>query len=199
MRTRWRRCVAVILTTGSISSTYGANSAAPACLAEPPTDAAQLIAELALEPGDKLGYREVVSHPALAEPEVATGTVFVAEDGALVRDQVTPRRQISEIGETMLATRSAPGAGPTLYPIPQEARPLLLALRRLMAGDAAAIATEFATGLAAGEKGWRLDLRPRGEASGPSLVARGCGGDLAAVEITGRDGVRRRLAFSRAE
>ena len=135
-------------------------------------------------------------HPALAEPEVATGSVWIGEDGALVRDQVTPERQISEVGQRMLSTRSAPDAEPTLYPIPREARPMLLALRRMLAGDAAAIAEDFAADVAAGEEGWRLALRPLGGASDPSLVASGCGGDLRAVEMIGRDGVRRRLAFS---
>ncbi len=159
---------------------------------------AQLIAGLALDPGREVAYREEVRHPALAEPEVATGTVHVAGNGALVRDQTTPERQISEIGETMLSTRSAPDAEATLYPIPADARPMLLALRRMLAGDAAAIATEFATELASGEAGWRLTLRPLGEAPGPAVIFGGCGDDLLTMEIVGRDGVRRRLGFSPA-
>jgi hypothetical protein len=126
---------------------------------------------------------------------VATGTVFIAPDGALVRDQATPDRQISEVGETMLATRPAPDAAPTLYPIPKDARPMLLALRRLLAGDAAAVAAEFAVDLSAGDAGWQLTLRALDETSRPAVVFGGCGGDLRSMEILGRDGVRRRLAF----
>jgi hypothetical protein len=125
---------------------------------------------------------------------VATGTVFIASDGALVRDQATPERQISEVGETMLATRPAPGAEPTLYPIPEDARPMLLALRRLLAGDADAVAAEFAVDLSAANSGWQLTLRARDETR-PAVVFGGCGGDLRSMEVLGRDGVRRRLAF----
>ncbi len=112
-----------------------------------------------------------------------------------MRDQVTPKRQISEVGETLLSTRSAPGAEKTLYPIPREARPMLLALRRMLAGDAAAIAADFTTELGGGDDGWRLTLRQRGEAPGPAVVFGGCGGDLLAMEIVEPDGVRRSLTF----
>ena len=98
----------------------------------------------------------------------------------------------------MLSIRTAPDAEASLYPIPSEARPMLLALRRLLAGDAAAIAADFATDLAAGAAGWRLTMRLRGEAAGPAIVFGGCGGDLLTMEIAGRDGVRRSLAFSPA-
>lgn len=161
---------------------------------------AQLIAALELHPGRKIGYREEVHHPALAAPEVAAGTVHVARDGDLVRDQVRPERQISEVGATMLSTRPAPDAEATLYPIPAEARPMLLALRRMLAGDAAAVAADFATDLSTGESGWRLALRPLGDAAGPApgtaVVFGGCGGDLLSMQMTGRDGLRRVLAFS---
>jgi hypothetical protein len=137
-----------------------------------------------------------VQHPALAEPEIATGTVSVAENGDLVREQATPERQISEVGETMLSTRPAPDAEPTLYPIPDEARPLLLALRRMLAGEAEALAVEFETELAVGEEGWRLTLRPRAADAGAAIAFGGCGADLRTVEIAQADGIRRSIAFS---
>ena len=136
-----------------------------------------------------------MQHPALTQPEIATGTVSVGDDGELVRDQLTPERQISEVGETMLSTRPAPDAEPTLYPIPAEARPMLLALRRTLAGNAEALAADFATDLAAEERGWRLDLRPLAETSGTAISLRGCGAELRTVEIVQPDGVRRTLAF----
>ena len=166
------------------------------CLAQPPADAAQLIAGLALQPGRSVLYREEVQHPALAEPELATGSVRVAENGDLVREQVTPERQISEVGETMLSTRPGPDAEPTLYPIPDEARPMLTALRAALAGDEAAMARDFEIGLGVGEEGWRLTLRPRAAGAGSAIALGGCGRDLLSVEIAQSDGVRRSLAFS---
>ena len=90
---------------------------------------------MAVPAGQRIRYREEISHPALDEPEVASGTMYVAADGTLVRDQEVPERQISEVGDTMLATRAAPEAEATLYPILGEVRPMLLALRRMLAGD----------------------------------------------------------------
>jgi hypothetical protein len=155
-----------------------------------------LVAGLALEPGRTVRYREEVQHPALAEPELATGSMFVAGDGDLVREQVTPERQISEVGETMLSTRSAPDAEPTLYPIPDEARPVLLALRRMLAGDAKALAADFETDLAVEEEGWHLALRPRAANDGAAISFGGCGAELRTVEIVQPDGVRRSLTVS---
>ncbi len=143
-------------------------------------------------------YREEVHHPALAEPEVATGSVSIAATGDLVRHQVTPERQISEVGRTMLSTRPTPDAEPTLYPIPAEARPMLLALRRALAGDADALAADFALDLAMDESGWRLALQPRAGDGGATIVFGGCGENLRTVEIAQPDGVRRSLTFSPA-
>jgi hypothetical protein len=196
MPTRWRRCAGAILITGSIFSTYGANSAAPACAEDAPADALQLIARLAVPAGQRIRYREEIGHPALAEPEVASGTMYVAADGTLVRDQEVPSRQISEVGDTMLATRAAPGAEATLYPILGEVRPMLLALRRMLAGNGNAIAAAFATDLAADATGWVLTLRPRGETDGTALSFAGCGDSLRAMQIPERDGVVRSIAFS---
>ncbi len=155
-----------------------------------------MIAALAVPPGERIDYREEVRHPALVEPEIATGTMYVAEDGTLVREQKTPERQISEVGDRMLSTRSSPQAEPTLYPIPGELRPMLLALRRMLAGDAGAIQADFTTELSTGATGWALALRPHGAAEGAALTFTGCGDRLTSLEIAGRDGVVRSIAFS---
>ena len=132
----------------------------------------------------------------MAEPEIATGTMYVARDGKLVRDQETPERQITEIGERMLSTRTSPEAEPTLYPIPGEARPMLLALRRMLAGDGAGIVADFTTDLSVRAEGWVLVLRPRDDPDVPALTFTGCGNALHAVEIAGRDRVVRTITFS---
>jgi hypothetical protein len=151
---------------------------------------------LALPAGQRVRYREEIRHPALDEPEVASGTMYVAADGTLVRDQEVPERQISEVGDTMLATRAAPGAEPTLYPILGEVRPMLMALRRMLAGDGKAIAADFVTDLSADASGWVLTLRPRAEPDGQPLTFAGCGATLRALEIPERDGVARSFTFS---
>lgn len=152
---------------------------------------------MVLPVGEKVAYREEVRHPALAEPEVATGTVYVAADGALVRDQATPERQISEVGDSMLSTRPSPEAEPTLYPIPSDARPMLLALRRILTGDASAVASNFVTDLSFEAAGWTLTLRPRGGPSASTLVLRGCGSVMLSMDVPGLDGVVRSIALSR--
>lgn len=155
-----------------------------------------MISELEVPAGRRVAYREEVRHPALVEPEVATGAMYVSQNGTLVREQATPERQISEVGDRMLSTRASPAAERTLYPIPGEARPMLLALRNMLAGDGAAVLADFTAELTARATGWTLSLRPRGAAEGPVLIFNGCGETLRALEITQGDGVVRSFAFS---
>jgi hypothetical protein len=172
------------------------NSAASSCAAAPPAGAAELIPALAVPAGRRIAYREEVRHPALVEPEVATGTMHVAENGAFVREQTTPERQISEVGDRMLSIRSSPQAEPTLYPIPGEVRPMLLALRRMLAGDGAAILADYTAELSTRAPGWVLSLRPHGAVRDAALTFSGCGDRLQSLEITGGDGVVRSIDFS---
>ncbi len=160
---------------------------------------AALVSGLKLEPDRDVGYREEVQHPALARPEVASGTMHLAQDGTLVRDQVVPERQISEVGENFVTVRDGPDTEPNLYPIPGELRPMLSALRGLLAGDLAVLEATFAADLSTGESGWILTLKPLSDPSLPAIDFAGCGNMLQRMEIDGGDGIRRTLTFSPGE
>lgn len=154
-----------------------------------------LLSVLALPRGQSVAYREEVTHPALERPEVAEGTMSITPDGSLVRDQTAPERQISEIGERFLTTRSGPDAEPSLYPIPEAAQPVLAAIRGVLAGDTEAIEIGFATDLSSDGGGWRLVLRPADGSAKPEIRFAGCGPVLDWTEVATDDGVRRTVRF----
>jgi hypothetical protein len=122
--------------------------------------------------------------------------MYVAENGTLVRDQATPERQISEVGDRMLAMRATPGAEPTLYPIPEDARPMLQALRRVLAGDGKAIMADFSAELSGRAGGWIVTLRPLDRADGAALTFAGCGDVLQEVKLPERNGTVRSITFA---
>jgi hypothetical protein len=143
-------------------------------------------------------YREAVYHPALPRPELARGVLSITAAGRLLKDQRLPRREISEIGEAFISVRAAPEGPVNLLPIPAELRPMLDAMRLVIAGDAAATADAFALDLLPGEPGWRVRLvsrDPRAPAMRIALV--GCGTVLQAIEIEQARGVRRILTLER--
>jgi hypothetical protein len=137
-------------------------------------------------------YREEVHHPALPLPEVASGVLWVTADGHLLRDQHSPQREISEIGGTFISVRATPEGPVNLLLIPAELRPMLDAIRFVVAGDARATADDFVLNLLTGASGWRVEMIPKDhEAPEMQIVLVGCGTVLQAIEIEQAHGVRR--------
>jgi hypothetical protein len=192
----WRRYAAAILITGSISSISGASAPIRECAAERPESAPSAIAGLEIGPDNKVDYREEVYHPALPRPETARGVLWVTADGRLVKDQQIPQREISEIGEAFVSVREAPEGPANLLPIPAEVRPMLDAIRLVIAGDAGAVADKFALDLAPGGPGWRVRLVARDpDAPEMQIALIGCGTVLRSIEIDQARGVRRIFTF----
>ncbi|HUF87991.1 MAG TPA: hypothetical protein VMM59_11470 [Thermohalobaculum sp.] len=147
-------------------------------------------------PAARVGYREEVHHPALAQPEVASGTMSMTADGRLVRDQRRPEREISEIGESFVSVRQGPDAPENLLPVPSELKPMLDAIRGVVGGDAEAIAAAFDLELVASAPLWRVRLVPSDSAArGIELVVAGCGARLRGMEVRQPGGVRRVIRF----
>jgi hypothetical protein len=159
---------------------------------------AELVAGLALERGTSIAYRDEVRHPALEQPEIASGTMRITKGGTLIRDQAVPRRQVIEIGDELVSVRTGPDAEPSLYPLPAEIRPMIAAIRALLTGDAAAIEAAFSAEMSIGDSGWRLTLRPISEQPLSAVAFSGCGGVLKQMEISESHGIRRLLSFSAA-
>jgi len=144
----------------------------------------------------RIAYREEVHHPALAAPETATGVLGITSDGRLLRDQMRPRREISEVGDDFVTLREAPDGPANLIPIPAEARPMFAAIRHAIAGEAAAIARDFALTLEPAPAGWRVRLVPKGaQAQAVEVVLAGCGAVLTGMEIVQPGGLRRVMSF----
>lgn len=145
-----------------------------------------------------MAYREQVFHPALPQPEVARGTLWITAKGRLVKDQIIPQREISEIGDRFLSVREAPDGPTNLLPIPATARPMLDAIRLVVAGDAGALANEFTLDLQPGGPGWRIGLASKNaEVSETQITLTGCGDGLQAIEIEQERGVRRIFTLNR--
>ena len=154
------------------------------------------IAGLEIGSADKVDYREEVHHPALPLPEIARGVLWVTTNGHLLRDQHFPKREISEIGGGFISVRATPEGPANLLPIPAEVRPMLDAIRFLVAGDVRAIADEFVLDLLTGGPGWRVRLVPKDpEAPEMQIALIGCGAVLQAIEIEQARGVRRIITF----
>jgi len=107
-----------------------------------------------------------------------------------------PQREISEIGEAFISVRETPEGPANLLPIPAEVRPMLDAIRLVIAGDAGAIVDKFVLDLAAGKPGWRVRLAARDpDAPEMQIALIGCGTVLRSIEIDQARGVRRKFTF----
>ncbi len=152
---------------------------------------------MAAQSGEQIAYREEIQHPALLEPTIATGTMALV-DGVLVKDQKTPKREISEIDQRVITVRKGPGAEANLLPLPDEIARFANALRALMSGSGQAVLDEFAAELMPVENGWKTKLSPLEEAR-LSLDLVGCGARLTGMTLYEPDGVTRRLTFATPE
>ncbi|MFK7944695.1 MAG: hypothetical protein AB8B85_17550 [Paracoccaceae bacterium] len=148
-----------------------------------------LLSRLDMPKGKRVPYREEIHHPALFEPEIATGTVWALADGALMRDQVTPHREIAEIRDNVLRLRSAPEGEPVIYPIPANVSQALGPIRMLLTGkqmDQDLVVMEN------DEHGWRLFF---GADTATRAQVFGCGARPRGVKTEDVSGVRRTTWF----
>jgi len=144
----------------------------------------------------EVAYREEIYHPALAEPETASGFLSVTQSGDLVRDQRQPRREISEVGQSFLSVRDGPDAPENMWPIPGPARPMFAAMRQAVSGDAMALTRDFTLELVSDVPIWRVRLVPEdSELRGVGIVLIGCGATLVGMELSQPGGIRRILTF----
>ncbi len=139
-------------------------------------------------------YREEIHHPALPEPEIATGTMRVDPDGSLVKAQEFPHGEVSAIGESFISVRRPPDAQPNLLPIPDDFVEAVEALKLLLSGEAARLAEIHSPELGTGPEGWQVLIALPGH---PMRVL-GCGDTLVGIELREPGGVRRLYTFTEA-
>lgn len=150
-----------------------------------------------MDPMATVAYREEIHHPALTEPERARGLMRMESTGRLVKEQIAPRQEISEIGEDFVSVREDARAERNMLPIPPEARRMLTALRDVMSGDLKSVAARYAPELTEVRPLWRLRLAVHDDPEYLPVFLIGCGSQLRGIEIREPGGIRRFVLFDR--
>ena len=159
-----------------------------------------MLANIEIVSTGKLNYLEEVHHAALPRPEVARGVLEVTPNGRLLKDQRQPKPEISVVGDQFISVSETRDGPTNLLPIPDALRPMLDAIRLVVAGDAEGISEQFGLELLAGGPGWRVGLVPRAaEVPEMRIVLLGCGAVLRAIEIEQARGVRRVMILERQQ
>lgn len=158
-------------TTGSISMISGRASAALLWLVLSPVAAAadgpahsveSLLAALAREPPQSIGFTEIRSSALLDRELVVSGTLEYAGPGKLSRSVLTPYAERTDIDgdEVRIYRAGRPERRFSLKRAP-ELGGLLTGFAAILGGDRAALEREFELSLANGAAGWQLTLIPR--------------------------------------
>lgn len=130
-------------------------------------------------------YREDTYHAALLTPVITSGTYDLAEDGTLLRHQVAPRKETTEIGDRFIKVRRE-GYENTV-PIPSRIAPTLDILRSIIRSETVDV-TSFEPSLSSSSDGWAVTLA--------GMTVRGCGDVLTRFVLTERHGERREIVFT---
>lgn len=123
----------------------------------------------------------------MPDPLIASGWFGTGRGGTLIRHQLTPKEEETEIGTRFLTQRR--GDWENMLPIPDRMQPMLSALRGIVLGDPSALDAYDRT-LTNGETGWTLHLK-----GAIDLSLSGCGDTLTAIDLTPSSGERRRIVF----
>ncbi|MBK0400873.1 hypothetical protein H0I76_16860 [Limibaculum sp. M0105] len=123
--------------------------------------------------------------------------MWIEPSGRLVKKQITPREEISEVGEDFVSVRKHVEDQRNLLPIPPEARRMLTALRDVMSGDAEALETRYSPVMTEAQPLWRLRLAVHDDPDYLPIFLIGCGSQLRGIEIREPGGVRRLVVFDR--
>lgn len=121
----------------------------------------------------------------------------IARDGSLIKDQTAPTREITEVGQTFISVKTGPEEEENLLLIPDDARPMLNAIRGVLMGDERAVAKDFRMQLSSEGGAWRIVLVPKAD-SDYLITVTGCDDSLLSMEIREPDGVERILTFDRS-
>lgn len=156
-----------------------------------PADVAVLLSMLPDTSGRVVPYREEISHPALAEAEIATGTLSVVE-GAMVRVQHVPETETAKIGAEVLSISSARSPTANIVPIPATLQPFLKTLRALIERDAGSFARPAVLSDAPEGQGWMLSF-PDLDPGIATMTVTGCGARLRQIDLTEASGLRRTM------
>ncbi len=148
--------------------------------------------------GQRVAYRERVTHPALAAPLEARGTLARLSDGTLLREQAAPEAETMRIGADFITILRPDSPGSELLPVPDDMAPLIETLLAILSGRLSDLSGRAAARLETGPEGWRLALRFEGGGRIPALSLRGCGGRLTGIDIAEPGGATRAIRFEPA-
>jgi hypothetical protein len=130
-------------------------------------------------------YREDTYHAALLTPVITSGTYDLSANGALLRHQVAPRKETTEIGERFITVRR--DGYENTVPIPSRIAPTLDILRSIIRGEAVSV-DSFKPSLTHSNAGWSVTLA--------EMTVQGCGDVLKRFVLTERHGERREIVFT---
>jgi hypothetical protein len=181
--------------------TLVALSACTVQLGFPEDDAAALAILMdALTPPaeERIAFEEERQSPLFDEALTVRGYLERTSDGALVKVVEEPVAQRLTLGRDFVAIESAERTVRT----PISRYPALAGLRSGLVGlidrDGESLLAVFAPSLEEAGDGWRLELSPRDRKLArrlARLVARGCGGELASIEVWQGDGTVETMRF----
>jgi hypothetical protein len=173
---RARRVLAIGIVGGSLAMFCTASAAA-----EVP-DADSLIAGLARDPPATVAFAEARFSALLLAPLVVSGELAYPAPLSLERIVTSPHRERTSIrGDSVTMTRDGERARTFALRRAPELRGLLTGFVALLAGDAAAIKSDFDVDVSGSADAWKLELTPRDETVRrrlTSLVASGAGANL---------------------
>lgn len=155
----------------------------------------EILAVLERPAGNQMRYRERVFHPALLDSVDSSGILSIKPDGTLVRDQTDPKREVSELRETVVVVRSPPDGEANLLPMPDHVQQLARTLRFLLRfADGPGLEADT-TRLADEDGHWRLGIGGTTPHK-PTILIRGCGTSLDRITLAEGGQVRRVISLS---
>jgi hypothetical protein len=164
---------------------------APSARAQAP-EADALIAGLARTPPSSVAFAEARFSPLLVQPIVVAGELSYPAPQSLERIVTMPYRERTAIrGDSVTVERDGERARTFALRRAPELRGLLTGFVALLAGDVAAVRTDFSIAVSGSPDAWQLELVPTEanvERRLTSLVATGAQGELRCFTIRSAQG-----------
>ena len=158
-----------------------------------------ILAAIAEAPKPPRAFTETVSSKWLKTPQVQTGFVKLESGGVLSKITREPEAMIVRISADALSLTRADGQQRTVPASRADVAALLVGLRGLLLGDAAALGEHYAAQAEGAIDAWTLQLTPLDPALAKRLqhiTVSGQGGQIDAVRMLEPDGDTRVLEFA---
>jgi len=126
------------------------------------------------------------------DPIITEGTFDLGRNDVLIRNQLIPREERTEIGKRFITVRRAKDDYENTVLIPQQLRPFLNVMRGIVLGGEAP-SKEYIRRLDTEVNNWTATLTPP---DGAPITLSGCGAVLNAITFSLQGGEERRISFA---